>query len=121
MSYNFITCQEDIDFFLQKTAALNDGDILSVNYEDKGLRKTCMGYHFKPGKSELRIRVLVSSNIVELVFSGLLHWKIADDGFELIKISLYMDQNGFLTLRDESDPDDMALHVVAEKMCWRIE
>ena len=121
MSYNSITCQKDIDFFLERTDALNDGDILSVNYENKGLRKTSMGYYFEPGESELQIRVLASSEIVELLFSGLLQWKIADDGFELIKISLYMDQNGFLTLRDESDPDDMALFVMAEAMRWRIE
>ena len=78
--YKYINSRDDAALFLQKTNGLHDGYIVGFEYSNDGIEAGDGWTSVNLEKSELRIRVLITSleekPTVELIFSGILDWKI---------------------------------------------
>ena len=70
--FNTIKTKKDIENFLDKTNALHDGYIISVQYVNGGITKLDYGHHFNPEQTKLIIQVLVTSIFDAILDSKLL-------------------------------------------------
>ena len=60
--FSIIKTKENVENFLDKTNALHDGYIISVQYTNGGVTKLDYGYHFNHEKTKLIIPILVQIN-----------------------------------------------------------
>lgn len=117
----------DIDTFIEKTNALHDGYIIAVEFNNKGIIPTDVGYNFDWTLRRLKIRVLITSMqdaVLEMVFEHILEWKITEDQSDIIEVGVGFDDKGFIIWTDDAggmdDFKENYSYVIAEKMKWRI-
>ena len=125
--FNIIKTKKDIENFLDKTNALHDGYIISVQYVNGGITKLDYGHHFNPEQTKLIIQVLVTSifdTIVEIEFENLLEWQIRDNQWEITGSSVIFNENGSIIWLDDvyTTAEEMkkGSYVMAKTMKWRI-
>lgn len=124
-TFQTIQTSKDIEFFLDQTNELHDGDLIGVQYIHNG--HTGGNPHYvNPKLSELRMRYMVTSiddAIVELVFSSLVEWQVKDNSFEITDTAVSIDENGFVIWTDDcstaAEVRKNGSYVIAEKMQWR--
>ena len=126
--FNIIKTKKDIENFLDKTNALHDGYIISVQYVNGGITKLDHGHHFNPEQTKLTIQVLVTSiydTIVELEFENLLEWQIRDNQWDITDSSIIFDENDLIIWLDDvyTTAKEMkkGSYVIAKTMQWRIK
>ena len=125
--FSIIKTKENVENFLDKTNALHDGYIISVQYTNGGVTKLDYGYHFNYEKTRLIIQVLVTSiwdSIIEIEFENLLEWQIKDGQWEITDSSIIFDENGSIIWLDDvyTTAEEMkkGSYVIAKNMKWRI-
>ena len=129
--YQEIKTQKDIQNFLEKTNQLHDGYVISVKYNNNGIKKTELGHSISPWKTTLSLQVLVTSlydTIVELEFECLYEWQFKEEYFNsacgIFEVSLSFDSQGHIIWADDvwQNTTDMKTcsYVIAESVKWRI-
>ena len=127
----FITIKDkrDIEKFLNKTNAMHDGHIISVQYSNCGISKEGGGYLYDPQKTKLNVKILITSiydAVVELEFEHLLEWQIKDNSCisYIFEASVTFSEQGFVVWTDDIlfDINDIkgCSYAIAESMKWRI-
>ncbi len=127
MGYCYIKTQEDIAYFLEKTNALHDGYVISVQYKNDGISKVYGGHYFSPEQTKLTLQILVTSiwdAVVELEFEDLLEWQIKDNQWEILDTAVLFDEKNRVVWLDDTYVDMEELrkgsYAIAESMKWRI-
>lgn len=117
----------DIETFIEKTNALHDGYIISVVYQNNGIKISDNAYEFNSELTQLKIQILITSicdAILEIVFENILEWKITEAGYNILEACVVFNDKGFIIWSDdEIDLDKLESndsYVIAEKMKWRI-
>lgn len=118
----------DIETFIEKTNALHDGYIISVEYQNNGIKISDNAYEFNFELTQLTIRVLITSIFdatLEMVFENISEWKITESGYyDIFEACVVFNDKGFIVWSDdEIDLDKLERndsYVIAEKMKWRI-
>lgn len=117
----------DIETFIEKTNALHDGYIISVVYQNNGIKISDNAYEFNSELTQLKIQILITSicdAILEIVFENILEWKITEAGYDILEACVVFNDKGFIIWSDdEIDLDKLESndsYVIAEKMKWRI-
>ena len=113
--------------FLEKTNALHDGYVISVQYRNDGISKVYGGHCFSPEQTKLTLQILVTSiwdAVVELEFEGLLEWQIKDNQWEILDTAVLFDEKNRVVWSDDTYVDMEELrkgsYAIAESMKWRI-
>ena len=126
--FSIIKTKENVENFLDKTNALHDGYIISVQYTNGGVTKLDYGYHFNHEKTKLIIQVLVTSiwdSIIEIEFENLLEWQIRDNQWDITDSSIIFDENGSIIWLDDvyttAEEIKKGSYVIAKTMQWRIK
>ena len=81
----------DINTFIEKTNALHDGYIISVEYRNNGIKISDEAYEFNPELTQLKIRVLITSiydAVLEMVFENISEWKITETCGDILMIKI---------------------------------
>lgn len=120
-----ISTNKDIEYFLDKTNGLHDSYLIGVQYIHNG--HTGGNPHWiDPKLSELRVRYMVTSIqdiIVELVFSSLIEWQIKDNSFDITDTAISIAENRNVIWADDCSTGvevrENGSYVIAEKMKWR--
>ena len=89
--------------FLEKTNALHDGYVISVQYRNDGISKVYGGHCFSPEQTKLTLQILVTSiwdAVVELEFEGLLEWQIKDNQWEILDTAVLFDEKNRVAFFD---------------------
>ncbi len=117
----------DINTFIEKTNALHDGYIISVEYRNNGIKISDDAYEFNPELTQLKIRVLITSiydAVLEMVFENISEWKITETCGDILEACVVFNDKDLIVWSD----DKINLHqlerndsyVIAKKMKWRI-
>ena len=126
-NYYAIKSQKDIDTFIEQSNGLHDGYVLSVQFHRSGIRRLDDGtLEFRPGDSELTIRIMITSiwdTVIELHFSDVIEWQVADSEWEILGTSVSFFQSGLTVWTDGYTTDEATRrdgsYVVAGLMEYR--
>ena len=124
--YNYIKNKDDAELFLQKTNGLHDGYIVGFEYVNNGIEAGDGHARFNSEKTELIIRILVTSleekPTVELVFTGILDWKIKSGVSVVFGSTVGFDEGAVIWADAHSLEREVVREssfVKASDMCWR--
>ena len=126
MDWHQIQTKKDVTYFLEKTNALHDGYLLSVQYENKGIMSHEYGYDFDFSLTKLTIRILITSirdAIAEIEFSNIAEWQIQEFWQSaILDTSIVFRKRGIYDFIVWADGDSMedGSYVVAQFMKWRL-
>ena len=125
--YNSIKSEDDIRYFLEKTNSLHDGYLIGVQYEHNGISKIENGHYFRPEKTKLILKILVTSiwdAVVELEFENLLSWQIKGNQWGMLGTTVMFDEHNLLVWSDDiyinMDELKKGTYAIAKSMRWRI-
>lgn len=105
-----IETQNDIDFFIEQTNGLHDGYIVSVQFNNNGIKCIEQGcrYEFTPEQTELRIRVLITSILdteVEMIFKNIFEWRFFYNMTDITETAVSILDDGRIIWTDEFSTD----------------
>ena len=122
--YREIKTEADAEAFIKETNGLHDGYVIDLQYKNDGIEIVDGGYDFYTDRSELRMKVLVTSimdTIVEMIFSGVDEWRVCSGTQDILDSYISFPSDETIIWADsDSDYEEYApCRVMARSMRWR--